>query len=192
MSWTKADLLQVAEMMRRAGYEEFSWQSLRSYDAYGRVDQLTKADLVDLINNAERSHTIYGFTEVGVEKDDANFRWVVFRPDGRRLLHVEWTSAYEWRDAGLSAPNPTDFYAALECCLSVEPLTAEDRARLEAARPGITRQPLFMVDAALWEAEDTVEEAPPPRPPRRRRRAEQPEPEAEERRTPSLTRKIRL
>lgn len=173
--WLKSDLVAVARMMRDAGYEGFGHNGWGGYDSPGvpwDLSSWTKAQLVEAINNSEQSSTIFGHETVSVDKEPAQFRWVVKTPppQNRTLLRIDWTNAYEWKQF-LVGDNHPDLFAALECCLSAEPLTVEDRARLEAARPGITAMPMFLVDADAWEAEDEPEdepEPPPPPPPRRK------------------------
>ena len=180
MHWPKSDLVAVAKMMRDAGYDGFGRSN--RYWADSSRDNLpwdfldwTKAQLVDAINAGGEATLIFGHETVCVEKEPAQFRWVVKTPppQNRTLLHIDWTSAYEWKRFLASTSQHRDLFAALECCLSVAPLDVEDRARLEAARPGLTAMPMFLVDADAWEAEDEEEEEeeevePPPPPPKRK------------------------
>jgi hypothetical protein len=175
MHWPKSDLVAVARMMRDAGYEGFGnghwWGG--SDTLPWNLSDWTKQQLVDAINASGEQTQIFGNASVSVVKEPAQFRWVVSTPppQSRLLLRIDWTAAYEWKEFLVGNSRHRDLFAALECCLSVEPLDAQDRARLEAARPGITAKPMFLVDADAWETEDEPEdepEPPPPPPPKRK------------------------
>jgi hypothetical protein len=178
--WPREDLLAVALELQRQGY---------SLPQDG-VAYYSKRDLALLINQAERPNDVYGVHVNDLVVTKRQWCWEVCRPDNRPLVTIDFTKAYEWATPVGAVPD-LPLLTALEVCLVREPLTAEDRQRLEQKRPGLTSKPLFEVDLDAWEVEDD-EEPEPPALPVVRRPAPPPPPEAEPPRPLSPKRKIRL
>jgi hypothetical protein len=143
-------LLSYARELLHRGYMVPDWATSQS------LTNFVKDELVEIIEAAV-APGVFGHQSVGVEKEENQMRWKVLSQQGATLVYISWHLVFEWDEAG-GLTHRADLLAALEVCMILAPLDAEDRAKLEAHRPGITRKPAYLVlDAESWEAEDDEE-----------------------------------
>ncbi len=119
--------------------------------------------------------TIYGQTEVSVQKDRDGVRWVVSLTDGRVLVAIPWFYAFDqssmWRerrsvyggelvsasgDAALETYREghwcdRNLASALDACMSLQPLTDEEIAFLKTRYRLQTERPTWHPLRDVWE-----------------------------------------
>jgi hypothetical protein len=118
---------------------------------------------------------IFGEHTVDVDLDPQNCAWTVKATDGRVLMQVPWTWAYDQAPLGKRVYHRKHFltndeyvahssrWEAFEMSMCAYPLTSEDKRLLEARFPGITTKQQYVVADPIWQPEPRSRTTPAPR-----------------------------
>jgi hypothetical protein len=157
MSMSKQELALALRKLRDAGFVcDGGWYWIFRYE-YEDFDVVRKDALVEALRSMSVPEEIFGFSEVVVDKDEENKRWIVRQPSGSTLCQIPWTHFFDWARVAFGA-NGGDILAALEACCFLQPLTDAEIDSVLATRPDLRPKARFPCDPANWEAADSPEE----------------------------------
>lgn len=185
-------------MPSMAGFYRMNVRQLEEYCRSRRIEfkrygtRVYKSDLVEAVRRYHAAaSTVFGHARVDVEKNTSALCWEVLAPDSeRKICRVPWRLVFTFDEEMVHVRDRHHHRAALEACLSVEPLTPEEVAEVHRRWPATQGVEPYEVDETegVWELQSTPT---PSRPRTPAPAAEEPEAEPETRQL-SLDRKISI